>query len=174
MRPNVIRCPSPFDEAHRGRQRQLAESDIRFLIGAILIVTALALIFPLRWWVAGRAAGVKVPLSALIWMRLRGTRPHRILAPLIAANRSGLDLNLAELEALHLAGGNVTKVVDALILASENGIELDFRRAVAIDLAGRDLLQEINALIGEARSGQPDTFSTPSAKTVRNQHEDDP
>ena len=106
-------------------------------------------------------------------MRLRGTRPHRILAPLIAANRAGLDLNLAELEALHLAGGNVTHVVDALILASENGIELDFRRAVAIDLAGRDLLQEINAVIVEATSIQPGSASTPSPKTVRNQHEDD-
>ncbi len=162
-----------FDEARRGRQRPLADSEIRFLVAAIIVVTAIALIFPVRWWVAARAAGVKVPLSALIWMRLRGTRPHRILAPLIAANRAGLDLNLAELEALHLAGGNVTHVVDALILAKENGVELDFRRAVAIDLAGRDLLWEINAVIVEATSGQRGNASTPSAETVRTQHEDD-
>lgn len=106
-------------------------------------------------------------------MRLRGTKPHRILAPLIAANRAGLDLNLAELEALHLAGGNVTHVVDALILASENGIELDFGRAVAIDLVGRDLLQEVHTVIGEARSGRQGTASAPTAETMRNQHEDE-
>jgi uncharacterized protein YqfA (UPF0365 family) len=154
-------------------ERLLAESDISFLGAAILVVAALALMFPLRWWLMARAAGLKVPLFSLVMMRLRGTKPHRILAPLIAANRAGLELNLNELEALHLAGGNVMHVVDALILASENGIGLDFRQAVAIDLAGRDLLQELRDVIREAESGNSDTASAPSAGTARNRQGDD-
>ncbi len=154
-------------------ERQLAGSDVGFLAAAILTVIALALMVPLRWWLTARAAGVNVPLFGLLMMRLRGTKPHRILAPLIAASRADLELKLSDLEALHLAGGNVVNVVDALILANENGIDLDFRRAVAIDLAGRDVLQEVNAAISELVPRRSDATSEPSNRTTGRREKDE-
>ncbi|MGD8698812.1 MAG: flotillin-like FloA family protein [Gemmatimonadales bacterium] len=146
----------------KGMEGHLAGANVSFLFAVILVVTAAALMFPLRWWMMARAAGVDVPLLGVLLMRLRGTKPHRILAPLIAASRAGLELDSSDLEALHLAGGNVMAVVDALILAREHGIDLDFRRAVAIDLSGRDVLEEVNAAIGETEHGRSGTASTPA------------
>ncbi|HEY8415777.1 MAG TPA: flotillin-like protein FloA [Thermaerobacter sp.] len=120
------------------------------LIVIALIVVGLAIIFsfiPIGLWISALAAGVRVPIITLIGMRLRRVPPHRIINPLIKADKAGIDVSLDKLEAHYLAGGNVDRVVDALIAAQRAEIPLTFERAAAIDLAGRDVLQAVQVSV---------------------------
>jgi len=117
------------------------------LIIALLLVIIILLVFfrfvPVGLWISALAAGVKVGLFNLVGMRLRRVPPHKIVMPLIKANKAGMDMDTAQLEAHFLAGGNVDRVIDALIAAERAGIELNFSRAAAIDLAGRDVKEAV-------------------------------
>ncbi len=117
------------------------------LIISIMLVLILLMVFfqfvPIGLWISALAAGVKVGLFNLVGMRLRRVPPHKIVMPLIKANKAGLDMDTSKLEAHYLAGGNVDKVIDALIAAERAGIELNFSRAAAIDLAGRDVKEAV-------------------------------
>src|SRR5690606_31621456 len=92
-------------------------------------------------WISAIAAGVKVSLVSLVAMRLRRVPPHRIILPLIKADKAGIEVSQNQLEAHYLAGGNVDRVVDALIAADKARIALPFDRAAAIDLAVGDVLE---------------------------------
>ena len=117
------------------------------LIIALLLIIIILLVFfrfvPVGLWISALAAGVKVGLFNLVGMRLRRVPPHKIVLPLIKANKAGMDVDTAQLEAHFLAGGNVDRVIDALIAAERAGIELNFSRAAAIDLAGRDVKEAV-------------------------------
>ncbi|MEM7249474.1 MAG: flotillin-like FloA family protein, partial [Acidobacteriota bacterium] len=99
---------------------------------------------PVRLWIAARAAQVRVTITQLIGMRLRKVPPHKIVEPLITAEKAGLNVDIGRLEAHYLAGGNVRNVVEALISASKAKITLDFDRAASIDLAGRNVLEAVH------------------------------
>lgn len=117
-----------------------------FIIALLLIIIILLVFFrfvPVGLWISALAAGVKVGLFNLVGMRLRRVPPHKIVLPLIKANKAGMDVDTAQLEAHFLAGGNVDRVIDALIAAERAGIELNFSRAAAIDLAGRDVKEAV-------------------------------
>ncbi len=113
----------------------------------VFIVVLLLIVFtyfiPVRLWIEAQFAGVHVPISTLVGMRLRNVPPAKIVLPQITATKAGLDLDLEEIEAHYLAKGNVQLVVTALVSASKAGIELPFARAAAIDLAGRNVLEAV-------------------------------
>jgi uncharacterized protein YqfA (UPF0365 family) len=69
-------------------------------IGILVIAGAVILFFlilftviPVGLWVSAVAAGVKVSLLSLVAMRLRRVPPHRIILPLIKADKAGIDVS---------------------------------------------------------------------------------
>src|SRR5690554_3609309 len=131
------------------------------LAGAIvLFFVILFSIIPVGLWISAIAAGVKVSLVSLVAMRLRRVPPHRIILPLIKADKAGIDVSQNGLEAHFLAGGNVDRVVDALIAADKARIALPFDRAAAIDLAGRDVLDAVKVSVN------PRVIQTPNISAV--------
>lgn len=137
-------------------------------LAVLLVLAGLVLVFfiaffwfiPVGLWISAQAAGVRVPLTSLIAMRLRRVTPARIILPLIKANKAGIDVEQNQLEAHFLAGGNVDRVVDALIAADKAQIGLPFDRAAAIDLAGRDVLDAVKVSVN------PRVIQTPSVAAV--------
>jgi uncharacterized protein YqfA (UPF0365 family) len=117
-------------------------------------------IIPVGLWISAIAAGVRVPLVSLVAMRLRRVPPHKIILPLIKADKAGIDVKQDQLEAHFLAGGNVDRVVDALIAADKARINLPFDRAAAIDLAGRNVLDAVKVSVN------PRVIQTPSVAAV--------
>jgi len=109
----------------------------------VILLIVFTYFIPVRLWIEAQFAGVHVPISTLIGMRLRNVPPTKIVLPQITATKAGLDLDLEEIEAHYLAKGNVQLVVNALVSASKAGIELPFARAAAIDLAGRNVLEAV-------------------------------
>lgn len=132
------------------------------LAGAvILFFIILFSIIPVGLWISAIAAGVKVSLTSLVAMRLRRVPPHKIILPLIKADKAGItDVGQDQLEAHYLAGGNVDRVVDALIAADKARIALPFDRAAAIDLAGRDVLDAVKVSVN------PRVIQTPNVSAV--------
>ena len=126
----------------------------------ILFFLILFTIIPVGLWISAIAAGVRVPLVSLIAMRLRRVPPHKIILPLIKADKAGIDVKQDQLEAHFLAGGNVDRVVDALIAADKARIALPFDRAAAIDLAGRNVLDAVKVSVN------PRVIQTPSVAAV--------
>jgi len=127
-----------------------------FLAGLVLVLVFLFFSFiPVGLWVTAFFAGVRVPLTSLVAMRLRRVPPARIILPMIKATKAGIPVELNRLEAQYLAGGNVDRVVDALIAADKAGIRLTFDRAAAIDLAGRDVLEAVRVSVN------PKVITTP-------------
>ena len=116
---------------------------------ALVVVLALILIavflrfFPIGLWISALASGVHISIGTLVGMRVRRIQPHRLVYPLIKANKAGLDLTISKLETHFLAGGNVDRVTNALIAAQRANIELAFEKACAIDLAGRDVFEAV-------------------------------
>lgn len=128
------------------------------LIPAILVIAILIIFFsffPVRLWIAARAAGVHVGIINLVGMKLRKVRPALIINPMIKATKGGLNTSINKLEAHYLAGGNVDRVVNALIAAQRAEIPLEFERAAAIDLAGRNVLEAVQMSV------QPRVIETP-------------
>jgi uncharacterized protein YqfA (UPF0365 family) len=137
--------------------------DIGILVIAgavILFFLVLFTVIPVGLWVSAVAAGVKVSLLSLVAMRLRRVPPHRIILPLIKADKAGIDVSQDQLEAHFLAGGNIDRVVDALIAADKARIALPFDRAAAIDLAGRDVLDAVKVSVN------PRVIQTPNVSAV--------
>lgn len=120
------------------------ELGIIILIAVVLIALSVILHFvPLGLWVSAMASGVHISIATLVGMRVRRIAPHRLVYPLIKANKAGLDLNISKLETHFLAGGNVDRVINALIAAQRANIAMAFEKACAIDLAGRDVFQAV-------------------------------
>ena len=117
---------------------------IPLIIVIAIIVLAIFLHFvPMGLWISALASGVHIPISALVGMRIRRIQPHRLVYPLIKANKAGLNLTISQLETHYLAGGNVDRVINALIAAQRANIDMAFEKACAIDLAGRDVFQAV-------------------------------
>ena len=113
------------------------------VLAVILLLTVFTYFIPVRLWIEAQFAGVQVPISTLIGMRLRNVPPAKIVQPQIMATKAGLNLDLEKLEAHYLARGNLQLLVMALISADKAGIELPFDRGAAIDLAGRNVLEAV-------------------------------
>lgn len=137
--------------------------DFTVLIIAVAAIIFLSIFFffiPVGLWISALAAGVQISITSLIGMRLRRVPPHRIILPLIKADKAGIDVNQNQLEAHFLAGGNVDRVVDALIAADKARITLPFDRAAAIDLAGRHVLDAVKVSVN------PKVIQTPNVSAV--------
>ncbi len=137
--------------------------DLSILIIAAIVVVFFIILFsfvPVGLWISAISAGVRVSLTSLVAMRLRRVPPHRIILPLIKADKAGIDVTQDLLEAHFLAGGNVDRVVNALIAADKAKIGLPFDRAAAIDLAGRDVLDAVKVSVN------PRVIQTPSVAAV--------
>ena len=120
---------------------------IMYIVGIITLVIILLCIFlsfvPVGLWFQARFSGVRVPIGALIGMKLRKVQPRRLVESLIQARKAGLQINISQLETHLLAGGNVKRVINALIAAQRANIDLPFEKACAIDLAGRDVFEAV-------------------------------
>ena len=137
--------------------------DLSVIIIAAIVVIFFIILFsfiPIGLWISAISAGVRVSLTSLVAMRLRRVPPHRIILPLIKADKAGINVTQDLLEAHFLAGGNVDRVVDALIAADKAKIGLPFDRAAAIDLAGRDVLDAVKVSVN------PRVIQTPSVAAV--------
>lgn len=131
------------------------------IIIAIVIVLWLFFYFvPLGLWFTAIFSNVRVPIFALVGMRIRKVPPGVILNALISATKAGLKIDRDNLEAHYLAGGNVISVVKALISADKANIQLDFKAATAIDLAGRDVLNAVQMSVN------PKVIDTPPVSAV--------
>ncbi len=133
---------------------------IFFVIIIILLVSLVFSFVPIGLWISALAAGVEVGILTLIGMRLRRVPPHKIILPLIKAQKAGIDATIDKLEAHYLAGGNVDRVIDALIAAHRADITLEFERAAAIDLAGRNVLEAVQMSVN------PRVIETPEIAAV--------
>lgn len=131
------------------------------LAAAVVIFSIVFFNFvPIGLWISAISAGVQVKLLSLVAMRLRRVSPHKIILPLIKADKAGILVTQDGLEAHYLAGGDVDRVVDALIAADKARIALPFDRAVAIDLAGRDVLEAVKVSVN------PQVIQTPEVSAV--------
>jgi uncharacterized protein YqfA (UPF0365 family) len=131
------------------------------LIVAIIIFLWLFFYFvPLGEWFKAIFSNVRVPIFALIGMRIRKVPPGVIINALISATKAGLKIDRDSLEAHYMAGGNVISVVKALISADKANIQLDFKAATAIDLAGRDVLTAVQMSVN------PKVIDTPPVSAV--------
>lgn len=113
------------------------------VVVALIILAVFLRFFPIGLWISALASGVHISIGTLVGMRVRRIQPHRLVYPLIKANKAGLDLTITKLETHFLAGGNVDRVINALIAAQRANIEMPFEKACAIDLAGRDVFQAV-------------------------------
>ena len=97
------------------------DGNMAMILGIIAVVFVVVCVFlsfvPLGLWISALSSGVHVSMGALIGMKIRHIKPHRLGQPLIKANKAGLDVNVNQLEAHYLAGGKVDRVNDALIAA---------------------------------------------------------
>lgn len=129
-------------------------------VAAIIFLSVFFFFIPVGLWISALAAGVRISIASLIGMRLRRVPPHKIILPLIKADKAGIEVNQNQLEAHFLAGGNVDRVVDALIAADKARITLPFDRAAAIDLAGRHVLEAVKVSVN------PKVIQTPNVSAV--------
>lgn len=126
----------------------------------ILLLSVFFSFVPIGLWISAAAAGVRVGIFYLVGMRLRRVAPHRIVNPLIKAEKAGIRSNISQFEAHFLAGGNVDRVVNAMIAAHRAGLDLTFERAAAIDLAGRDVFEAVQIAVN------PKVIETPVVSGV--------
>jgi uncharacterized protein YqfA (UPF0365 family) len=139
------------------------ESGCFILIVIVVLLAVLMIIghfIPLPLWLTAQAAGVRVGLMQLFYMRLRKVPPEHIIRPLIMATQAGLNLRVQDLESYYMQGGRVFPVVNALIAATKANITLDFQRACAIDRAGRDVLEAVKMSVN------PKVIETPEIAAV--------
>ena len=133
-------------------------------IVVIVVILIVLLVFfhfiPVGLWISAMASGVHVSVFTLVGMRIRRVAPHKIVTPLIKAEKAGLHLDIGRMEAHYLAGGNLDRVVTALITARGANISLDFPEACAIDLAGRDVLQAVQMSVN------PKVIETPIVAAI--------
>jgi len=133
-----------------------------------LIILAIALIFlavlfsfvPLGLWVSALAAGVRIGIMQLVFMRLRRIPPGLIVNCKIKSQKAGLEISINQLEAHFLAGGNVDRVVNALIAAKRANIALSYEHGAAIDLAGRNVLEAVQMSVN------PKVITTPKISAM--------
>ncbi len=134
-------------------------------IGAtgFLILIALILFFlvisSLSLWFQGFIAGCRIPLFALVGMKMRGTNASQVVQAYIRSQKAGLEMGYDKLETHYLARGNLVRVINALIAADKAGLVLDWEQATAIDLAGRDVLEAIKTSINPKVIDCPDPRS---------------
>jgi uncharacterized protein YqfA (UPF0365 family) len=138
----------------------ISGSFLFLVIAAIVILLIFFRFIPVGLWISALAAGVRVSVGSLIGMRLRGVSPHKIIRPLIKADKAGIPVDQNQLEAHFLAGGNVDRLIDALIAADKAKITLPFDRAAAIDLAGRNVLDAVKVSVN------PRVIQTPNISAV--------
>ncbi len=71
------------------------------IVIVVIVLAALAIFLhfvPMGLWISALASGVHIPISALVGMRIRRIQPHRLVYPLIKANKAGLNLTISQLE----------------------------------------------------------------------------
>lgn len=125
-----------------------------------ILVLLLFWLLPFGLWISAQAAGVRINLMQLAFMRIRKVPPGVIVKALVTATKAGLQIKRDDLEAHYLAGGRVVPVINALISADKANIDLDFKTATAIDLAGRDVFEAVQLSVN------PKVIHTPPIAAV--------
>lgn len=78
------------------------DGNMAMILGIIAVVFVVVCVFlsfvPLGLWISALSSGVHVSMGALIGMKIRHIKPHRLVQPLIKANKAGLGLNISQLE----------------------------------------------------------------------------
>jgi len=118
------------------------------IVVAVVVFLAIFLsFFPIGLWIRTIAAGVPLPITALVRMRLIGIRPGVIVTNLVRARKAGLPLTVDQMQSHYLAGGDVGAVTLAMIAAQRAQIPLEWERAAAIDLAGRNVVEALQTSV---------------------------
>jgi len=128
--------------------------------GGLIFIIFFFYLLPFGLWISAQAAGVRVNLLQLAFMRIRKVPPAVIVKALVTATKAGLQIKRDDLEAHYLAGGRVVPVINALISADKANIDLDFKTATAIDLAGRDVFEAVQLSVN------PKVIHTPPIAAV--------
>ena len=72
------------------------DGNMAMILGIIAVVFVVVCVFlsfvPLGLWISALSSGVHVSMGALIGMKIRHIKPHRLVQPLIKANKAGLGL----------------------------------------------------------------------------------
>ncbi len=137
--------------------------DFSFIITIFLFLFLICVFLsfvPLGLWISAISAGVKVSITSLIGMRLRRVSAHKIIRPLIKAQKAGMNVTINQLESHYLSGGHVNDVIDAWIAAHRANLDLSFERAAAIDLAGRNIFEAVRMSV------TPKIIETPCISAV--------
>lgn len=79
------------------------DGNMAMILGIIAVVFVVVCVFlsfvPLGLWISALSSGVHVSMGALIGMKIRHIKPHRLVQPLIKAKQGGSG-------AEHLPAGN--------------------------------------------------------------------
>lgn len=125
----------------------LAYLPIIVVVAVVVLVAMFLSFFPIGLWIRTIAAGVPLPITALVRMRLIGIRPGVIVTNLVRARKAGLPLTVDQMQSHYLAGGDVGAVTLAMIAAQRAQIPLEWERAAAIDLAGRNVVEALQTSV---------------------------
>lgn len=125
----------------------LAYLPIVIVVAVVVLVALFLSFFPIGLWIRTIAAGVPLPITALVRMRLIGIRPGVIVTNLVRARKAGLPLTVDQMQSHYLAGGDVGAVTLAMIAAQRAQIPLEWERAAAIDLAGRNVVEALQTSV---------------------------
>ena len=117
------------------------DGNMAMILGIIAVVFVVVCVFlsfvPLGLWISALSSGVHVSMGALIGMKIRHIKPHRLVQPLIKANKAGLGLNisLAGRDVFEAVQMSVTpKVIETPVVAAiaKDGIELRAKARVTV------------------------------------------
>jgi uncharacterized protein YqfA (UPF0365 family) len=119
------------------------------LYGIVVFLFAMfLLVLPFfRAWLAAALCGVKVRISELIAMRLRGVPYKCIVDATVIAVKNDLMISIEEIKEHWIVGGHPIQTVRALARLRSFGIgHVDWHQICAIDLAAKEMNDEIFGL----------------------------
>ena len=114
---------------------------------AVVIITMLLILVPLKPYFTALFSGAYVSMAKLISLKLRKVNCLSIIEAYILAKKSKLNVKFNDLEAHHLAEGSCKNIVSALIKAQDANIALSFKQSCAIDLSGQNILEVLDSVI---------------------------
>jgi uncharacterized protein YqfA (UPF0365 family) len=88
-------------------------------------------------WLMAHAAGVHIPMTSLIGIRLRRVPIKPMVESYIQLKQAKMDVELDALERHHLSGGRVPRVANWLVAAKASGLSVPVDEPCRLDLAGK-------------------------------------
>jgi uncharacterized protein YqfA (UPF0365 family) len=103
----------------------------------VLLAVSFVAIGFFRLWIHGIVGGVNVPLTELIFMRVRRVDAWLVMKCMILSRHSGVDMPLADLQRAYLQGVDLEKLTLAQIEAHKQKLGVTFQELIELDLKDR-------------------------------------